>query len=122
MAYEIPGFKYTLVSEGNILQFTAVQVTADGGCEEAAQNANPIAGIAQMPAEAANPEAITIMQSGVSFALAAGAITAGNRVRVSDDDGRLEEEDTNSIGIALTSCTARNEMVAVLLIPRAHVV
>lgn len=118
MAYEVPGFAYSMMSSGNITQFTAVRF--DGAdVATAAQNQNPIAGIAQMPAEAANPETIRIMQTGISFAVAAAQINAGENVVVSDDDGKLEPGDDHVVGVALTGAGADDELFALLLTQRS---
>jgi len=113
--YETPGFAFTLESDGDITQFTAVTINSDGKAVTASQNANPIAGIAQMPAENDKPEAIRVMQTGISFAKADSSFNAGETVAVSDDDGKLTDSSDHVVGIALTSPGGDGEIFAVLL-------
>ena len=114
MAYEIPGFAYTLESHGDITQFTAVKVRSDGKVEEASANENPIAGVAQMPADSDLNEPIRIMQTGVSFAVGDSSFNAGETVAVASD-GKFTDSSNHVVGIALTACGGDDELFALLL-------
>lgn len=115
MAYEIPGFAYTLESHGDITQFTAVKVRSDGKVEEASADENPIAGVAQMPADSDLNEPIRIMQTGVSFAVGDSSFNAGETVAVSASDGKFTDSSNHVVGIALTACGGDDELFALLL-------
>lgn len=118
MAYEVPGFVYTLESTGDIRQFRAVEVDANGLAEEVdTADTDPIAGVAQMPAADAQQEPIRIMQSGITFAEAGDDVTAGDMI-ATDADGRFVDDNAggNIVGIALTSAGAAGEYFALLLL------
>ena len=115
MAYEVPGFAYSFISVGDVRQFRAVVITAAGAIEIAAADAE-IDGVAQMPAAAANPEAIRIMKSGITFAVAGGAVDIGDMV-ATDDQGRFVQTAVaaDAVGRALTAAGAADERFSVLL-------
>ena len=115
MAYEIPGFVFSMKSSGAIRQYRAVVVGAGPVVTEIASADVKISGIAQMPAEADNPETIRVMKDGVSFAIAGGDVTAGDQL-ATDNQGRLVTvaSQTNIVGRALTS-GAVGEVISVLL-------
>lgn len=115
MTYEIPGFVYSLMSEGDILQFAAVVVNSDGNVEAAGDNAI-IDGVAQMPASNSDPEVIRVMQKGITIALANEDVGAGELIQVSDTNGRFETRSAGAIvGRALTGTGAAGELFALLL-------
>ena len=115
MAHEVPGFVYTMRSSGDIRQYRAVII--DGAAVvEVTQGDEVIDGVAQMPAESTNPEAIRIMKDGITFAVAGDTISAGDKV-ITDDQGRFvpaSYADDNIAGTALSG-GAVGEEIAVLL-------
>lgn len=114
-AYEIPGFVYSAMSEGDILQFAAVVVNANGAVEAAGDDV-VIDGVAQMPAATASPETIRVMQKGITIALANEDIDAGDLVEVSATTGRFETRDAGvTVGRALTAAGAAGELFTLLL-------
>lgn len=118
MAYEVPGYVFSMESTGDIRQFRAVAVDANGLVEEVgAADTDPIAGVAQMPADTAQSEPIRIMKTGITFAEAGGAVTAGDMI-ATDAEGRFVDDNAggNIVGIALTSAGAAGEYFALLLL------
>jgi len=113
-AYEVPGFSYSAMSQGDIVQFTAVVINDQGNAVEAGDDVI-IDGVAQMPAATASPEVIRIMQKGITIARAGDTIVAGNLVEVSDSAGAFEARSSGAIvGRALTGAGA-GEHFALLL-------
>lgn len=112
--YEIPGFVFTMRSSGTIRQYRAV-VVGNEVCTEIAGADAKISGIAQMPAASSNPEAIRIMKSGISKAIAGDTVTAGEEL-VTDNQGRLvpNSGNTNIIGRALTGGAVGEEITVLL--------
>lgn len=115
MAYEIPGFGYSIMSSGTIRQYRAVVIGAGPVVTEIAAADAKISGIAQMPAASGSPETIRVMKSGISFAIAGDTVTAGQEL-VTDNQGRLvpNSGNTNIIGRALSG-GAVGEVISVLL-------
>ena len=117
MAYEIPGFSYTLPAGATALtQFTAVKVDANG-LAVVADAAGDIVGVVQNKPQPG--VAATIMCNGISIMLTAGAITAGDQVAV-DATGAATAATTGqvAVGTALDSA-ASGEFATVLLRPSA---
>ena len=117
MAYEIPGFVFTAVSSGDVNQFRAVKINSDGKAEEVdAADTDPIAGVAQMPADDDQPEPIRIMRTGVTFAVAGAEVNPGHKI-ATDGDGKFVDDDgdSNIVGIALTGAEADGEFALLLV-------
>jgi len=118
-AFEVPGFAYSAMSEGNIGQFRAVLVNANGAVEAAGADEAVIDGVAQMPADTAAPETIRVMKDGITIAECSAAITAGEYVRT-QANGRFaatasQTTPLNAVGKALTTTGAAGELFALLL-------
>lgn len=115
MAYEIPGFSYTLVSAADFSvtgQFRAVNVDATGKAALPAAGGR-IAGILNNKPKAG--ESATIVQSGISACEAGAAVTIGSTVEV-DATGRVVPRAAGvAVGIALETASAAGVKIAVLL-------
>lgn len=116
MAYEIPGFSFTLVAGEDLRtsQFVAVDVDANGKAITPTADGARCIGILQNKPNINEPA--TIVVSGVSKAKAGvGGLTAGAGVRAMTD-GRITAEAalSHSIGVALKT-VAVNEIGTVLL-------
>jgi len=115
VAYEIPGYVYSHLTDGDIEQFCAVTVNPLGAGPPGVAAGQPIDGVAQMPAQAANPETIRIMKKGITFAVAAAAINAGAQVEV-DAVGRCVTLAMGTpVGRALTGASGAGVQFALLL-------
>lgn len=115
MAHEVPGFVFSYTSSGDIRQFRAVVISGTAVVEVDTED-TAIDGIAQMQADADQPEVIRVMQSGISFAIAGDTVTAGDDL-ITDSQGRFipgDYADYNIVGKAL-SAGAVGEEIAVLL-------
>lgn len=113
MAYEIPGFSLTLpAGAADLVQYTAIAVDADGLAVVPAAGGD-IVGVIQNKPKAG--QAATVMCSGVTILLSAGAVVAGGGVAV-DATGAAVPAATGDavIGTALESA-ASGEFATVLL-------
>lgn len=118
MAYEIPGFSFTLPSAADYrngsAKFRFVDVNASG--KAVLTGANGVAvGVCQISPNL--NEAMTIVHDGISFVIAGGAITAGAPVS-SDATGRAVAGGTAPLGRALETASGAGIQIAVLLFPR----
>ncbi len=118
MAFEIPGFSYTLEAAGDLSasQFAAVVVDSNGQAAVAGA-AVTIAGVLQND-PAAIGEASTIVQTGITKMLAGAAVTVGDLV-MTDGSGRaITATATNPpLGTALQAAANADEIIPVLLLP-----
>jgi predicted RecA/RadA family phage recombinase len=100
-----------------INRYTAVTITTDNTVGYgAAQQANGVVGIAQEDQIPGMP--VNVRMEGITFAKAAGAISAGANVMVGDNQGRLSAYSGTTaqrVGIALTSASAANDLFLVKL-------
>lgn len=119
MAYEIPGFSFTLPSAANYkdgsAKFRFVNVNATGKAVLAAAGGDAI-GVCQISPDL--NEAMTIVCSGVSFLVAGGAIAPGDYVSA-DATGRavVAGAGTRRLGRALETASGAGIQIAVLLVP-----
>lgn len=125
MAYEIPGFSFPLPAgedfrpATNKGQFRFVTLSATGKAVAPAAGAQVI-GVRQNRPNA--DEAVTIVQSGISFVEAGGAISPGDGV-TTDATGRAVVAAVGNavVGQALETASGAGVQIAVLLTPRAAV-
>lgn len=121
MAYEIPGFSWTLPAAADLSASQFCFVDADNtaaGSRAALVGAGARAiGVLQNKPNAAGIAA-TIFTSGVSKVKAGAAVTAGANVKA-DASGRaiLANAGSYALGIALASAGGANELIPVLLTP-----
>lgn len=118
MAYEIPGFSFTLVSNADFTasQFRFVDVNAAG------KAVAPAAGGRCVGVRNNKPklnEAVTIVHSGISIVEAGAAITVGGNVQTDALGQAIPLAAGISQGVALESASGAGVKIAVLLIPRA---
>lgn len=116
MAYEVPGFSYTLVAavdlDGSL--FRGVDVNNAGKAVLPAA-AGRIVGFINNKAKTG--EAVTVIKSGIVQAEASAAIAAGDDVMV-DNTGRvatLAGAGAVKVGVALEPASAAGIIIAVLL-------
>lgn len=117
MAYEIPGFSYTLVaaSDMSATQFRFVNVDTAGKAAVPAAGGR-VVGVRQNKPKA--DEAATIVQTGISIVEAGAAVTVGDGVQ-SDASGRAITLAAGiSQGVALETASGAGVKIAVLLVPR----
>lgn len=112
-AYEIPGFRFTETSHGDIKQFAGVKITSNG--VEQADAEEKIDGIAQMPADSDKNEAITIMYGGISFAVASESISKGDEVEVAADGKFATQDSGETVGKAMVEAGGDGEEFCVLI-------
>jgi hypothetical protein len=122
MAYEIPGFSYTLVSVADLSasQFRFVDVN-NAGKAVVPSLGGPVVGVRNNKPRA-NEEA-TVVGTGISIVEAGAAITVGAYV-TTDATGRVITAATGHQihGRALETASGAGVFVAVLLLPAARVV
>lgn len=117
MAYEIPGFSYTLpaATDMDTTQFRFVNVNSAGKAAVPGAGGRTV-GVRQNKPKA--NEAATIVQGGISIVEAGAAITLGVGVET-DASGRAITLATGiSQGIALETASGAGVKIAVLLVPR----
>lgn len=117
MAYEIPGFSFTLVANEDLRtsQFCAVDVDANGKAITPTADGARCIGVVQNKPNTGEPA--TIFVSGVTKAkIGVGGVTAGQGVRVMTD-GRFTAEAvaSHSVGVALKTNLV-NEIGTILLL------
>ena len=116
MAYEVPGYAFSRVADVavGIPQYTAVVIDDAEGLAVATA-AEAIDGIVQMPVMDDVVEAVRVMKSGISFAIASEAITEGDELEV-DANGEMSVLAAGvKVATALTG-GAENELISVLLV------
>jgi Uncharacterized conserved protein (DUF2190) len=118
MAYEIPGFSFTLVAAADLSssQFRFCTVDANG---KAALPAAAAACLGVINNKPKINEAVTIVQSGISIVEAAGAVpllSGGTPVKV-DNTGRVVAQGGTGVivGWALEAASGAGIQIAVLL-------
>ena len=118
MAFEIPGFSYTLEASGDLSaqQFHCMAVNGNGQAVAATSGAQ-IAGVLQNDPEVQG-EAATIVQTGITKAKAGAAVAQGAEV-MSDADGEVITATSGNrvVGTALQAAAIADEIIAVLLLP-----
>lgn len=116
MAWETPGFKlpgHTAAADLSALQYTTVDVTAAGQVN-AATAAGEIVGILQNKPTAG--QTAEVMVSGVSKAIAGGAIAVGDMCEVATGGSKLVTVSTGiPVAKALTAAAADGDIFTVLL-------
>lgn len=118
MAYEIPGFSFTLPSGADFTsgaQFRFCDVSNTG------KAVNPTAGSSVVGVRQNRPklnEGATIIHSGISFVEAGGVVAAGDLI-AADATGRALKATTGQtvVGRALEAASAAGIQIAVLLNP-----
>ena len=119
MAYEIPGFTFTLAAGADLSakQYTAVKVNSSSAAINAA-NAEDCVGVVQN--KPTSGQATTIVSNGISLMLAGtGGLTAGGNVGIDANGAAVAAASSDAIiGIALETISAA-EYGAVLLRPAA---
>ena len=113
MAYEIPGFRFSCISSGDIAKFAPVKITDSNVVSQAGAGEAAI-GIAQMEAESDQEESITIMNGGISFVYYGAEVNAGKEVEVGSDGKVIEQDSGEAIGVAMVSGNA-DELGCILL-------
>lgn len=118
MAYEIPGFSFTLVAGAAITQFRAVNVHASGRAVAPAAGGQ-IAGVAQDTV--ASGEACAVHEDGVTKWEAGESLTAGNLVMAhSDGTAKIATSGNFAHGVVLEAA-ASGAIATVLLKPHGRV-
>lgn len=116
MAYEIPGFSWTLVAGEDLTdsQFCAVDVGTDGSAVLPTEGGRAIGIIQNKPDEG---QSATVVTSGVSKVFVGiTGLVAGDNVTV-DDDGSIIQAAANDRGIGVALKTnAAGELGTVLLL------
>lgn len=116
MAYEIPGFSWTLEASGDLSaeQFTAMVVDGNGQAAQAGAAVN-IAGVLQNNPSAAGREA-AIVSTGITKGVAGAAVAAGAYLMTDANGEFVTAVATNELaGIALQAAGAQGEIIPVLL-------
>ena len=113
MAYEIPGFRFSAVSKGNIAKFAPVKVTGPNEVEQADAGEAAV-GVAQMEAKDDLNEPITVMNGGISFVYFGAGVSAGEEVEVGSDGKVIEQDSGEVVGVAMVS-GASDELGCILL-------
>lgn len=120
MAYEVPGFSFTLPAGAD---FTASKQFRFVDVNNAGKAVAPTAGGGVVGVRQITPrlnEACTIVHSGISFVEAGGVITAGDLIATNATGQAVEAATGNVVlGRALESATGTGIQIAVLLIPSA---
>lgn len=117
MAYEIPGFSFTLVSAADYRtgngQFRFVSVDGTGKAVQTGAGLAAV-GVRQMTPNAG--EAMTIVNQGIVMVEAGAAVTIGGQVS-SDATGRAIDSIATKVvlGTALEAASAAGILIAVLL-------
>jgi len=114
MAYEIPGFKETLVAGVDLSanQYRAVDVNNTGQAVLPAAGGR-IAGVQQN--KPSTGRAVEVMGSGVSIVEAGAAVTAGDTLQI-DATGRVITRTTGvAVGVARETASAAGIRIAVRL-------
>lgn len=123
MAYEIPGFSFTLPAGADFsatAQFRFVDVN-NAGKAVAPTLGGTVVGVRQIKPRL--NEACTIVHSGIVFVEAGAAITAGDMITTNAVGQALTAAAGNVVhGRALETATGAGIQIAVLLIPNAPVV
>jgi hypothetical protein len=131
MAYEQPGFTFTLVGDATVLnptnagasaegiyyghQFRFVDCTGAGLCGAPAANGRQV-GVCQNKPRPGSADSTTIMNSGISMVMAGGAITAGADVTTDATGAATAAAATNLVaGVALEAASGSGVIIAVLL-------
>jgi hypothetical protein len=115
VAYEQPGFKFTLLAAADLRthQYKFVDVDATGRAALGA-NGGRVVGVVQNKPNTG--ESAELCHSGISKVIAGAAVTAGDELQ-SDATGRavLATTTNQRIGVALQSAGAAGALIAVLL-------
>lgn len=116
MAYEMPGFSFSLLANEDLSlsQFCAVDVASTGKAKLPVQGLRAIGIVQNKPKSG---EVATIVVTGISkVKVGITGVVAGNNVTV-DDDGTIIQATANdrAIGVALKSTTAGNVGTVLLL-------
>lgn len=118
-AYEIPGFTRSYQTAGDLSasQFKAVKLSGSTIVAVAAVGDKQIGVLQNKPNAAGLPG--TVMISGVTRMVAAGAISAGAPVYL-DATGQATATSTSAsrVGFAETAATNAGDQIAVLLLPQ----
>jgi hypothetical protein len=131
MAYEVPGFTFTLIGDGTVLnpvsagasaegifygqQFRFVDVTGAGTCGMPTASGRQV-GVCQNKPRPGSGDPATIMNSGISMVMASAAITAGADVTTDGTGQAVTAVATNLVsGVALEAASGAGIIIAVLL-------
>ena len=118
MAFEIPGFNYSLQASADLSaeQFTFMVADANGEAAQAGAGVDAIGVLQNDPA--AQGEAANLQAFGVSKVVAGAAVAAGAQV-MSDATGRAitATATNNVVGVALEAAANADEIIAVLVSP-----
>ena len=116
MAYEIPGFSFTLEASGDLSaeQFTAMVVDGNGEAAQAGAAVN-IAGVLQNDPAAQGREA-AIMANGITKGVAGAAVAAGAYLMTDANGEFITGIATNElVGVALEAAGGQGEIIPILL-------
>lgn len=115
MAYEQPGFSFTLPAAADLSgsQFCMVDVDTNGNAALPSAAGRAVGCLQNKPTLGV---AATIVQSGIVMAKAGGTVTLGHDVQV-DSSGRVVDQTSTGkkVGVALEGTTTANDIVTVLL-------
>jgi hypothetical protein len=117
MAYEIPGFSFTLVAaaDQSASQFRFINVDSNGKGVTPSVAGQRVVGVRNNKPKSG--EAATIVASGISIVESGAAVTVGGDV-MTDTSGRaIDATGATAIvaGIALEAASAAGQFIAVLL-------
>ncbi len=116
MAFEIPGFSYTLEASADLSaeQFTAMVVDGNGRAAQAGAGLN-IAGVLQNNPSALGREA-ALMANGITKGVAGAAVAAGAYLMTDANGEFITGVATNELaGIALEAAGGQGEIIPILL-------
>ena len=116
MAYEIPGFSFTLEASGDLSaeQFTAMVVDGNGQAAQAGAAVN-IAGVLQNNPSAIGREA-AIMANGITKGVAGAAVAAGAYLMTDANGEFITGVGTNElVGVALEAAGGQGEIIPILI-------
>lgn len=121
MAYEIPGFSFTLVAAADLsaLQWHLVNVNGTGLCAISGAGVRAVGVVQNKPIQGA---VATIVVTGISKVVAGAAVTAGDEL-MSDSTGRAitATSGQQGLGVALQSAAAAGVIIPMLIRARGTV-
>jgi hypothetical protein len=114
MAYELPGFSFTLPSSADYsaTPYIFMDVNASGLGVAATAAGRTVGVLANKPKAG---EAATIIQNGIVQVIASAAIVAGAGVQVAAGGQAVVFSTGTLVGVALEAASGANSVIAVLL-------
>ncbi|MFK4760304.1 DUF2190 family protein [Microbacterium sp. ZW T5_45] len=108
-----PGAAVTYTAEADVTAGRVVEVTGDRQVSHASAASTKAAGVAARDAKAGEQVLVHHLNGQVHRLIASGAIAAGDRVATAAD-GKVATATANTVGLALTSAAAANDVIEVL--------